>query len=280
MPLSGVVFAGSRFGFAMSNAYGHRPPAADPGRGARAVRPLRRGDPRVQNAATGAMRTKADFERALRHSGRVRMLRRVLPAAGLLVILGIIASFFIANSQWSDVDIAGARIEAGKLVMDNPSLSGTDADKRPFSLRADRAIQDADNPTRITLEGIKAELPLDDVNLARVTAGSGLYDADRKTLTLADTIVVDTDDGLHIRMDNAEIDIDSGRMDTRRNVEVETGRARVTAKAMTVENNGKTIVFENQVRMTIQPYSNAGNPTVRLFGGLRGGAGAIKLEQK
>jgi lipopolysaccharide export system protein LptC len=204
---------------------------------------------------SGTARSKADFDRAFRHSGRVRVLRRLLPIAGFVAIVAILVSLFISNSQWSGAELGGARIEAGKLVMDSPSLTGTDSNKRPYSLHANRAIQDTDNPERIALEGIEARLPMDDINFATVSAGNGIYDADKRTLLLGGNIVVNTDDGMHIRMQDAHIDIESGAMRTRNPVEVDTGEAHISAHAMTVEDGGKTIIFEDRVRMTVQPAS-------------------------
>jgi lipopolysaccharide export system protein LptC len=204
---------------------------------------------------SGTARSKADFDRAFRHSGRVRILRRLLPIAGFVAIVAILASLFISNLQWSGVELDSARIEAGKLVMDSPSLTGTDSNRRPYSLRANRAIQDTDSPQRIALEGIEARLPMDDINFATVSAGNGIYDADKRTLLLGGNIVVNTDDGMHIRMQDADIDIESGAMRTRNPVEVNTGEAHISAHAMTVEDGGKTIIFEDRVRMTVQPAS-------------------------
>lgn len=202
-------------------------------------------------------RVAKEFARAQRHTSRVRVLKRTLPAAGIFAILAIVASLFLSGAELPSVNLGSARIEDGKLVMDAARLTGTDDSNRPYDLKAERAIQDAETPSRIALEGISAKLPMEDTVFAHVTAGNGLYDAEAKTLSLGGVVAVDTDNGMSIRMNDADIDIDSGNLRTTSPVEVDTGRANVKSESLIVENNGKTIIFENRVRMVIQPLGDS-----------------------
>jgi len=201
-------------------------------------------------------RAAAEFERARKHSNRVQILKRMLPIVGVLAIVVIIGSLFFSGSNLPSVDIGSLRLEEGKLVMDSPELSGTDSNKRPYSMTATRAVQNTDKPDRIALEDIQAQLPLNDEQTAKITAGTGVYDAGEKTLELGGNIAVDTDDGMKIRMIDAQIDIETGRMQTNSPVEVDTGRANVKSDSLIVEDNGKMIIFENRVRMTILPFND------------------------
>ena len=66
-------------------------------------------------------------------------------------------------------------------------------------------------------------------------------------------VAVDTQDGMHLRLFDADIDIERGVMKTSQPVEVDTPQARITADSLRVEDKGKTIVFETRVRMTLRP---------------------------
>ena len=200
-------------------------------------------------------RTSAEFERAHRHSRRVRFLKRALPIGGLAAIVVIIIAFFVTAISPGSIDLGETRIENGRLVMRNPQLTGTDDAERPFNLTADKAFQQADNPTRISLEGISGRLPMSDTEFAVIRAGNGIYDTAAETLVLDGNIAVDTDTGLAIRLRDADIDIDSGRMRSDSSVSVDTGRAQITAESLTIEDNGRVIVFENRVRMRLLPFS-------------------------
>jgi lipopolysaccharide export system protein LptC len=197
-------------------------------------------------------RTVDDFDRARRHSRRVAFLKFGLPVFAALAVVGIVGAFFWSAASLPSINLGATKIEDGKLVMDNPQLNGFDQKKRPYSLAARKAIQDATHPTRITLEEITASLPMD-TGVAKVVAGNGFYDADAQTLKLGGSVSLDTEDGMSIRLDDADIDIGAGEMKTVNTVMVDTGRAVVNALGLTVEDKGARIVFESRVRMTIRP---------------------------
>lgn len=207
------------------------------------------------------VRSLAEFEKARRHSQRVRFLRKALPYGGAGVLIAMIVVFAASFFSGPSIDLGEARFEDGKLVMRNPALNGTDENSRPYNLTADKAIQDTDAPSRIHLQGINGKLPMTDTEFAVVQAGNGTYDADAKTLLLGGKVAVDTDNGMAIRMEDADIDIGTGSMHTTNPVSVDTGRAKVTADSLTVSENGERIVFENRVRMTLMP---AGEEAVAL----------------
>lgn len=200
-----------------------------------------------------AGRSPAEFARAQRHSRRVRFLKLALPLGGVLAIVLIVAAYVYSQLALPSIDPGEAKIVDGKLVMNNPKIAGTDSKNRPYTLTAVRAVQDAQRPTRITLETIRGNLTIDDKNSAAVTAGVGIYDSVAKTLDLSGKVAVDTKDGMSLRMEGASIDIESGRLVTKEPVSIDTGRARISAQSLTVEDKGNRIIFENRVRMTLMP---------------------------
>ncbi len=193
------------------------------------------------------------FARASRHSRRVRLLKIGLPVGGLVALLLMAAAFRVTGFAHNAAEFAKLRVEDGKLVMNKPELNGVDSNKRPFHLTARKAVQDADRPTVVALEELKARVALDDKSFAAIVAGAGSYDADAKTLRLEGNVAVDTDDGTTIRMEDADIDIDKGDLTTMRPVTVDTGRMFVSSDTLQVTDSGKRIIFETNVRMTIRP---------------------------
>jgi lipopolysaccharide export system protein LptC len=202
--------------------------------------------------ATGS-RSPEEFARAARHSRRVRFLKLALPIGGAASMAIIIAAYLFSVFSLPSIDPGEAKIADGKLVMNNPKISGADSNNRPYTLTADRAVQDAAKPTRVTLEKIAGELSIDDKRRASVQAGTGVYDSIEKTLVLSGKVAVDTKDGMSIRMEGASIDIETGRLTTDQPVSVDTGRAQVRSDSLTVEDEGKRIIFERGVRMTLNP---------------------------
>ena len=197
------------------------------------------------------------YKHALRHSGRVRLLKVLLPATGLLVVLGLFVAYVWSTAGVTDVNIGSAALEQGRMVMSNPEVNGFDDNKRPYNVTASRATQDPRTPRRIELEQINAKVPMTDALFATISAGNGLFDADARKLDLGGTINVRTDDGVTMRLEDAFIDIASGLLKTDRPVELESSRASISADSFTIEDNGRRVIFENRVRMTLHPENAA-----------------------
>lgn len=198
-------------------------------------------------------RSADEYEQALRHSGKVRLWRIVLPVIAVLIMVAIVLALVVNAMLAPDAAIDAVSLEDGNLVMENPHLNGFDKNKRPFSLMADRAIQDASNPTRVELRSISAELPVDETVSAKVQAGNGIYDAEKKTLVLQQDIRLETDTGMKLELDDADIDIGEGRMTTSGGIVVTSPQADISADSIFVEESGNRIVFTGNVRMTVRP---------------------------
>ena len=198
-------------------------------------------------------RSDQDFEQALRHSNRVRRLKVLLPVFAVLIILALFAALVVRQFILPDLDIANITVNDGKLVMENPNLNGHDQNQRSYNLRADRATQDAANPAVVKLEQISASLPMQNETRANVSAGLGVYDADGKTLVLREQIQVETSDGITINLQEADVDIKNGTLKTKSHISATSPQADITSSSLTVEENGKRMIFEGKVRMTLRP---------------------------
>jgi lipopolysaccharide export system protein LptC len=151
------------------------------------------------------------------------------------------------------VQADGSAFSDGKLVMANPKLDGLTKENLPYSLNALRAIQTVDKEGIVELEGIDAKLPISADNVATVGASHGIYDRDKNTLDLDKEITVSTTDGMVAKLKSAFLDMGKGTMTTSQPVDITRQGSRITADSMTVEQNGKVLIFENRVRLNIDP---------------------------
>lgn len=198
-------------------------------------------------------RSAVEFEKAIRHSERVRRLKILLPVFGILIIVAIIGALFVRQFILPDLDIVNITVNDGKLVMENPNLNGRDQKERSYNLRASRAVQDAANPAVVELEQISASLPMENDVRANISAGLGVYDADVKTLRLREEIQVETSDGMTINLKDADVDIKNGTLQTDSPIVATSKQADITSSSLFVEDNGKRMIFEGKVRMVLRP---------------------------
>lgn len=208
-----------------------------------------------QASAQSPVRVSA-FGRAERHSRRVRVLKLVLPlVAGVIAVSFPVYSYMVAPPSVT-VQADGSAFSDGKLVMANPKLDGLTKENLPYSLNALRAIQNAANDGVIELEGINAKLPVSADNVATVGASHGVYDRDKNTLNLDKEITVSTTDGMVAKLKSAFLDMGKGTMTTDQPVDITREGSRITADTMSVTENGKVLIFENRVRVNIDPAAN------------------------
>ena len=92
-------------------------------------------------------------------------------------------------------------------------------------------------------------------NIASIKAERGTYNRDGNTLSLDSEVTVSTTDGIIAKLKSIYLDMGKGTMKTTEPVDVSRGGSRITADSMSVQDNGKVLVFENKVRVNIDPAS-------------------------
>ncbi|NMG39433.1 LPS export ABC transporter periplasmic protein LptC [Chelativorans sp. ZYF759] len=212
-------------------------------------------DPAASSPVSGTPEAGAAFEhayrRAQRHSRRVRILKVALPALALLLVVGVGLYSLVGLPSGVSVSLSGTTLEGGRLVMANPELDGHTPDDRPYSMHAERAIQDVGNTSVIQLEKIGARLPINAENWADVDAERGVFDREANTLELSDGVVFTMDTGMTANLRSAMVDIGLGVMSSTEPVEINMEGSTLSADSMRVTERGGVMIFENRVRMQV-----------------------------
>ncbi len=79
-----------------------------------------------------------------------------------------------------------------------------------YSLTATRALQDLQNQNHLTLENVKAAMPLNATVIARVAAESGVYDRSTDRMNLTAPFQVDLSNGITANFQSASLDVQQG----------------------------------------------------------------------
>ncbi|MDM9619285.1 LPS export ABC transporter periplasmic protein LptC [Rhizobium sp. AC44/96] len=203
--------------------------------------------------AAYARHARSAYGDAQHHSVRVRRLKVLLPVAAVVVSLIFIGVSVIRTYLPENIKIAGAKIENGKVVMEKPAISGRNSDGINYSMLAERALQDIKNPNLITLETIKAAVPIKDDLIARVDATSADYDRATDNLTVKSPFNLLLSNGITAKFQSAKVDIKGGKLVTDDPVTIEKEGASVVARSLKMTDKGRTITFEGNVRMNVDP---------------------------
>ncbi|MFN3546751.1 MAG: LPS export ABC transporter periplasmic protein LptC [Mesorhizobium sp.] len=199
------------------------------------------------------------FVGAMRHSRRVRFFKIALPLASLAIALGFAGYSWMLSPASVAIVVDGSAIRDGKIVMANPKMSGFTKDNLPYAMNAARAIQELSRTGGIELEEIDAKFPIAADKWAKLNADSGVYDDETNTLRITSPIFLETSDGLKADLGPAEVDISAGEMRSPSPVRIEQNGSTITADSLEVLDKGTVFVFENRVRVQVDPRTVRGS---------------------
>lgn len=198
-------------------------------------------------------RSHREYRRARRHSLLVKAMKFAFPMVAVLVTAGFFGASILNAALPSNITVDRTAIEGGKLVMSDPVLTGQNAKGELYKLTAARATQDLGHPNIITLQDIKASLPIGGGATASIEAKSAVYDRKTEVVTFSEPFQVDTDSGMTAKLEQARFDMRAGQLISKAPVKITTDQGDLVARSMRMGDNGKTIEFNNRVRMTVQP---------------------------
>jgi lipopolysaccharide export system protein LptC len=194
------------------------------------------------------------FREARRHSRLVRRLRIALPIA-LVVLLGGISLWTWINPlrvlAGAPISMSDVLISGTKLTMEHPKLAGFTRDARPYNITAKAAAQDLKRPDLVELRDLHATFQMEDKSTGVLIAPDGTFNSKKDTLSLGKTELV-MSNGYKVWLESAEVDIRSSNVISERPVEVEMLQGKVNSNRLEMTGGGALIVFEGNVRMTLQ----------------------------
>ncbi|WP_245515412.1 LPS export ABC transporter periplasmic protein LptC [Rhizobium deserti] len=195
------------------------------------------------------------YQAALVHSAWVRRLKVLLPVGAGLISLAFVGVAIVRAYLPEKLSIESARIENGKIVMERPAISGRNSDGINYSMIANRALQDIENPNKISLEDVKAAVPLSDDVIARVTATGADFDRGADLLNLNSPFDVNLSNGITARFQSAHLDIPGGLMNTPDSVNISMKEGSIVADSLKITDKGHTITLVGQVRVYLDPVA-------------------------
>jgi lipopolysaccharide export system protein LptC len=190
------------------------------------------------------------YRAAMRHSRRVRFLRKAIPAFCAAAVIGPVAWGVAAPFAriGADIQVGPVSMSGTKLTMESPKLSGFKKDGKAYEVTATQATQDVKTPTIVELSKLTSRMEQDAKKYARLTADWGRFDQTADRLDLKGNVRVRTDNGYEADLLSARINVKSGDVVSDEPVVVRSQSGTITADRAEVRENGKHAVFEGRVR--------------------------------
>jgi lipopolysaccharide export system protein LptC len=196
----------------------------------------------------GPDRTDA-YDKARRHSSRVRFLKVGIPV-GALVAGGLVlaATLYKPFGNVPGLSLGSVSVSGTKIAMENPRLTGFRKDNRPYEVTAKAAFQDVRKPGLIELKDVNAKLATDAGSSANLVSAAALFDTAKEFIELTQDIRITTTRGEEVLLRSASVDIKGGTVVSRAPVKITTQNGTIEAEGVHVSDNGRILSFEGRVR--------------------------------
>lgn len=201
--------------------------------------------------------------RAYRHSRRVALLRRLLPALGLALLL-LIAMWPRLAPMWQRMGVGFAAIDlrdAQELRMIDPRYVGVDRHGRPFVVTAAVGRQIPQHQSLMSLQLPRAELRTHAGATVIVTAHTGIYQQQTELLDLFGQVTLTQQNGTRFVTDQARVD---GAREIAEGNDPVAGRGPsgdIKAQGFRVLDKGDRIAFTGKSDMLLQAARPAPSKT-------------------
>jgi lipopolysaccharide export system protein LptC len=195
----------------------------------------------------------ARFAIAARHSRMVRVLRIAVPAAVILSLSTIrtVSVYNPFHMPKLPVDISNLVISGTKVTMESPHMAGYSADRRPYDVWANTAVQDVTDPDHVELHTLRSKMLMEDQSTVTLEAVKGLMDTKQQLLDLRKDIYVQTSNGYEAWLSQAFVDMNKNTVTSDEHVDVKWADGKISADTMKIMNGGETVRFDGHVVMNI-----------------------------
>ena len=190
-----------------------------------------------------------------RYSRFVGFMKLVLPLSAAALVATVIA--------WPDayrpddgIRIALADLtllENGQPGMERVRYVGTDDSNRPYLVTADSVREEGVDNDHFILHNLQADLTLEGGAWVTLMATTGTYRRDLRTLGLAGTVNIYSDNGLELHTESALVDLAGGSAKGEHPVQGQGPFGALNANGFRLTDGGRRIVFDGGVRLVVDP---------------------------
>lgn len=209
----------------------------------------------------GVIRTRKARRRrpVIGYAATVTALKILLPAIAiaLMILVALWPHFLLDGGRFQIVADESGDVGIDRLSMINPRFQGTDSRDRPFTVTAERAVQDLADDGLILLARPKADITLEDGAWVALQAEQGFYHRDAETLRLAGGVDLFHDQGYEIHTPSAAIDLNGGTAEGHEPVEAQGPFGELTAEGFRVAERGAIVEFIGRSRLLVDAEPRA-----------------------
>ncbi len=198
------------------------------------------------------------------YSGFIRSLRFILPLIALVLSVIVITwdegGRRIEPLQKSEVLPTSATVQNELL---KPVFNSVDEKNQPYSVTADTAVQNRNNPDIVELQNPIANLKMNDGGEVSGDAAMGLYEQKTQKLNLEGNVHLKHSDGYVLTTEELRIDMVTQKAYSGRDVVVNGPDGSIHATGLEGSNDGGVLIFTGPAKVILHSDGNLLSPKAK-----------------
>ena len=192
------------------------------------------------------------------YSRFIRKLRFILPLVALGMTVVVLtwdeAGQRMTPMKKEDLIPASENIQNELL---KPVFNSVDEKNQPYTITADRAVQDRQNPDIVELDKPSGTLKQTGGDTLEATAARGIYEQKSQKLNLNGDVEIDYSDGYKLSTEELRLDLETQKAYSGQNVHVEGPSGTLEATGLDGDAETGAVIFTGPAKVILQSGGKA-----------------------
>lgn len=189
------------------------------------------------------------------YSNFVRAVRLFLPV-GILGIIGVLVLWptlqKIQTEPLTNKDLTALQQAETQNKLLSPTFNTQDSKGRLVKIEAEEATQNKSSGHLIHLKTLSAQMD-EGENAVQFEADQGIYDQDKKIITLNDNVKIHGKDDIVLTTESLEANIHTGIATSSSPAILETQQGVINGQSVIIDQNAQTTTFQGPAKAVINP---------------------------
>lgn len=194
-------------------------------------------------------------QKSHQHSVLVRRMRLVLPvvALGMVVVLMVWTNREAPLTPVPREQISPQTISQNELI--NPKFQSEDKSSQPYTITADKAIQNAEDMNTVILDKPVADMTLKSGGWVSLKAVNGQYKQAEGNLSLDGNVEIHHDSGYELHTEKMDIDVSGQTIQSDTPVTGHGPSADISATGLSADGTTDTMIFKGPAKLILRQIS-------------------------
>ena len=153
-----------------------------------------------------------------------------------------------------------ASTEKQRFELAGSEVAGFDDEKQPYTISAEMARQDKQQPNLVHMDRVSGILRRTDGRQMDITAANGLFNSKDKSLTLDGNVAIVLQNTFTASMATASVDVQKKALMSDADVLVELDGGQIFSSGIEVSDNGAHVLFRSKVRAQFEDNGSGTTP--------------------